>query len=86
MATDHKILDDIAGKIASGLQMLGGLKQGAESQIRGIVENALKQFDVVTSERMQLQEAMLDKARKEMEQLQQRISQLEAQIKEMKKE
>ncbi len=79
-------LDDIAEKLASGLRLLGGIKQGAEAQVRALVEDALQQFDVVTRERMEVQEAMLRKAREEMAELdhaikamEQRIKQLEAQ-------
>ncbi|HXH71451.1 MAG TPA: accessory factor UbiK family protein [Mariprofundaceae bacterium] len=81
MSVDHKILDDIADKIASGLQMVGGLKQGVEAQVRSIVESTLTQFDVVTHERMQVQEAMLQKARDELTKLEQRVTELEQQLK-----
>lgn len=76
-------LDDIAEKIAGGIRLLGGLKQGAEVQVRSIVENALSQFDVVTHERMQVQEAMLNKAKNELLTLEKRVTELEAQLKQM---
>jgi len=85
MTTNNQSMDDIAEKIASGLRMLGGLKQGAESQVRSIVEGALSQFDVVTHERMQVQEAMLEKARQELSALESRIKELETQMKELGK-
>ena len=65
--------------------MLGGLKQGAESQVRSIVESALSQFDVVTHERMQVQEAMLNKARSELQALEARVLELEARLKQLSK-
>ena len=55
MTSNKQPLDDIAEKIAGGIRMLGGLKEGAESQVRSVVEGALSQFDVVTHERMQVQ-------------------------------
>ncbi|MFQ5581344.1 MAG: accessory factor UbiK family protein [Mariprofundaceae bacterium] len=82
MAVDNAVLDDIAEKIADGFRMLDGLKQGAEAQVRTIVEDAFQHFDVVTHERMQVQEALLAKAREEMQQLDTRIKALEATIKE----
>ncbi len=85
MTANNQSMDDIAEKIASGLRMLGGLKQGAESQVRSIVEGALSQFDVITHERMQVQEAMLGKARQELSALDARVKELEAQIKELGK-
>jgi len=82
MAVDNAVLDDIAEKIADGFRMLGGLKQGAEAQVRAIVEDALQHFDVVTHERMQVQESLLAKAREEIQQLEKRIQALEAVLKE----
>jgi len=81
MTNPNQPMDDIAEKIAGGIRMLGGLKQGAETQVRSIVESALSQFDVVTHERMQVQEALLSKAREELTALEARISELEAQLK-----
>jgi len=81
MANSNQALDDIAEKISAGIHMLGGIKQGAEAQIKSIVESALAQFDVVTHERMQVQEAMLGKARHELDTLEARVAALEAKLK-----
>ncbi len=83
MTNSNQPMDDIAEKIAGGIRMLGGLKQGAETQVRSIVEGALSQFDVVTHERMQVQEALLSKARDELAALEARIAELEAQLKKL---
>jgi len=85
MTNSNQPMDDIAEKIAGGIRMLGGLKQGAETQVRSIVEGALSQFDVVTHERMQVQEALLSKARDELAALEARIAELEAQLKKLSK-
>jgi len=85
MTNSNQPMDDIAEKIAGGIRMLGGLKQGAETQVRSIVEGALSQFDVVTHERMQVQEALLSKARDELTALEARIAELEAQLKNLSK-
>ncbi len=77
----NRIIDEIAERIASGLRLLGGLKEGAEAQVRAIVEGALKEFDVVTGERMQVQEAMLANAREELEKLEARVAELEKRLK-----
>lgn len=81
MAVDAKTLDDISEKIAAGLKMLSGVKMGAEAQIQSIVEGALAHFDVVTHERMEVQEAMLKKARQELQAMEARISAIEARLK-----
>ncbi len=84
MASNQK-LDDIAEKITSGIRMLGGIKHEADAQVRSIVESALGHFDVVTQERMEVQEAMLSKARNQLDVLEARITALEAQLKEREK-
>jgi BMFP domain-containing protein YqiC len=81
MAVNNEVLDDIAEKIAGSLRLLGGVKQEAETQVRGIVEGALEHFDVVTHERMQVQEAMLTKAREELAALDARVKELEEKLK-----
>jgi len=79
----NQVLDDISEKIAGGLRLLGGAKGEVEAQVRSIVETALQQFDVVTDERMQVQEAMLKKARDDMQALEERIQALEAKMKDL---
>ena len=81
MSVNNEILDVIAEKIAGSLRMLGGAKQEAETQVRGIVEGALEHFDVVTHERMQVQEAMLNRAREELATLDARVKELEEKLK-----
>jgi BMFP domain-containing protein YqiC len=85
MTNNKQPLDDIAEKIAGGIRMLGGLKEGAESQVRSVIEGALSEFDVVTHERMQVQEAMLKKANSELQLLEARVSELETQLKQPSK-
>lgn len=84
MAVNNEVLDDIAEKIAGGLRLLGGVKSEAENQVRSIVEGALQHFDVVTHEQMQVQEAMLAKAREELAVLDSRVKALEEKLKEHK--
>lgn len=84
MAVNNEVLDDIAEKVAAGLRMFGGVKQEAETQVRSIVEGALQHFDVVTHERMQVQEAMLNKARAELAELEARVKELETKLKDHK--
>jgi BMFP domain-containing protein YqiC len=85
MTSNNKSLDDIAKKIAGGIRMIADLKQGAESQVHSIVEGALSQFDIVTHERMQVQEAMLNKARNELQLLEARVLELESRLKQLGK-
>lgn len=84
MSVNNEVLDDLAEKIAGSLRMLGGVKQEAETQVHSIVEGALEHFDVVTHERMQVQEAMLNKAREELAGLDTRVKELEEKLKDHK--
>jgi len=86
MAEPIDPIDNISEKLAAGLRLLGGLKQGAEAQVRTLVEDALKQFDVVTRERMEVQEAMLVKAREEISDLDRRLKQMESHLKELEQQ
>lgn len=79
----NQALDDLSGKITEGLRMLGGLKSEADSQVRTIVEGALGHFDVVTHERMQVQEAMLCKAKEQLDALDAQVAQLESRLKDL---
>ena len=81
MALDQAILDDIAEKIAGGLRMLGGVKDEAQSQVKAVVTGVLQDLDVVTGERMEVAEAMLEKTRARIEELETRIAELEARLK-----
>jgi len=81
MTIDNALLDELAEKISAGIKTLGQVKGEAETQIRSILESALANFDVVTGERMQVQEALLAQARKEIKALESRIKALEAQHK-----
>ncbi|GMR00530.1 MAG: hypothetical protein BMS9Abin18_1388 [Zetaproteobacteria bacterium] len=78
MALEQAVLDDIAEKIAGGLRLLGSVKEGAQAQVKTIVESALGGLDVVTDERMQVAEALLVKARGQIRDMEARIAALEA--------
>jgi len=78
MALEQAVLDDIAEKIAGGLRLLDSVKEGAQSQVKTIVESALDGLDVVTDERMQVAEALLAKAREQIREMEARIAALEA--------
>ncbi|OIO69602.1 MAG: 3-octaprenyl-4-hydroxybenzoate carboxy-lyase [Zetaproteobacteria bacterium CG12_big_fil_rev_8_21_14_0_65_55_1124] len=81
MAVDQAILDDVAEKVAGGLRLIGGVKQEAQAQIKSILESAFSGLDVVSGERMQVAEAMLNKTREQMAELEARIEELEAKTK-----
>ncbi len=81
MAMDQALLDDVAEKVAEGLRLIGNVKQEAQTQVKAVLETAFSGLDVVTGERMQVAEAMLNKAREHIAELEARIDELEARIK-----
>jgi len=78
MALDQTMLDDIAEKIAGGLRLIGNVKQGAEAQVKAVLESAFDGLDVVTAERMQVAEAMLAKTQEKIRAMEARIAALES--------
>jgi len=82
---NNYMLDDIAGKIAVGLKAAIQAKEAGKEQVQAILEQALESLDVVTEERMQVQEAMLAKASAELQVLKARMSELEEQLSQVKK-
>ena len=81
MAMDQAILDDVAEKVAGGLRLIGSVKQEAQAQVKSLLESALSEFDIVNAERMQVAEAMLEKTRQHIAELEARIQALEEQLK-----
>jgi len=81
VALDQSILDDVAEKIAGGLRLIGNVKQEAQGQVKSLLESAFSELDVVNAERMQVAEAMLNKTRQQMAELETRIEALEAGLK-----
>jgi len=78
MAIDHAILDDVAEKVAGGLRLIGNVKEEAQAQVKSLLESAFSELDIVNAERMQVAEAMLDKTRQHIAELEARIEALEA--------
>ncbi|MDQ6987299.1 MAG: accessory factor UbiK family protein [Mariprofundaceae bacterium] len=78
MAIDQAILDDVAEKVAGGLRLIGNVKDEAQTQVKSLLESAFSELDIVNAERMQVAEAMLDKTRQHIAELEARIEALEA--------
>jgi len=84
MALEQSILDDVAEKVAGGLRLIGNVKQEAQGQVKALLESAFSELDVVNAERMQVAEAMLNKTRQQMAELETRIETLETELKKKK--
>jgi len=79
MPIDNTLLDELAEKISSGIKALGSVKGEVQAQVRATLESVFADLDVVTGERMQVQEALLARLRDEIKKLESRIKALEEQ-------
>ncbi len=79
MPIDNTLLDELAEKISTGIKALGNVKGEVQAQIRATLESVFADLDVVTGERMQVQEALLARLREEIRELESRIKALEEQ-------
>ena len=76
-----KAIDDIAQKLAGSVPSgLGGLKEDMEKNFHLILQGALDKLDLVTREEFDVQKAVLAKTRSKLEALEERVSQIEAQL------
>ncbi|MDX8376910.1 MAG: accessory factor UbiK family protein [Mariprofundales bacterium] len=78
MKQESFILDEVANKILVGLNALGGVKAGVEHQLHHLISQSLTGLDMVSDERMQVQEAMIVRLRADLQVLEERIKTLES--------
>ncbi|AKH20948.1 ubiquinone biosynthesis accessory factor UbiK [Sedimenticola thiotaurini] len=76
---DSKLLDDlakrVAGSVPSGLQLL---QEDLQKNLRSALETGLNHLELVTREEFEVQRAVLLRTREKLEQLEQRVAELEA--------
>jgi BMFP domain-containing protein YqiC len=78
MALDPKVLDDLAKKLADAVPAgLRDLKADAERNFRAVLQSALGKLDLVTREEFDVQAAVLARTRQRLEELSQRLAELE---------
>ena len=78
MTLDPKILDDLARKLADAVPPgLRELKADLEKNFRGVLQGALGKLDLVTREEFDVQAAVLLRTRDKLEELSQRLAELE---------
>ena len=79
MTLDPKILDDLARKLADAVPPgLRELKADLEKNFRAVLQSALGKLDLVTREEFDVQAAVLSRTRDKLEELSQRLAELEA--------
>lgn len=79
MALDPKILDDLAHKLADSVPPgLKDLKSDLEHNFRAMLQSGLGKLELVTREEFDVQAGVLSRTRAKLEELSQRLAELEA--------
>jgi BMFP domain-containing protein YqiC len=78
---DTKTIDDIANRLTSAIPpSLNNLKDDLEKTFQAILQGALGKLDLVTREEFEVQKMVLAKTRSKLEDLENRVSEMEANI------
>lgn len=81
MTLDPKILDDLARKLSDSVPPgLRELKADLERNFRGVLQVAFGKLDIVTREEFDVQAGVLARTRQKLEELSQRLAELEASL------
>src|SRR4051794_28379606 len=80
MQTDNRLLDDLARVATGALGALTGVRSEVESRIREQFERILARMDLVTRDEFEVVKEMASRARSEQEELQRRLTELEARL------
>lgn len=79
---DTNAIDDIAKKLANAIPPgLSDFKDDMEKNFHGILQGALAKMDLVTREEFEVQKAVLAKTRAKLDELEKRVTEMEAQTK-----
>jgi len=78
---DTKTIDDLANRLAHALPPgINNLKEDVEKNIHAILQSALGKLDLVTREEFEVQKMVLAKTRSKLEDLENRVNELERQL------
>ena len=78
---DPKTIDDIATRLSDAIPPgLSNLKDDMEKNFRAILQSALGKMDLVTREEFEVQKGVLAKTRSKLEDLENRVAEMEQQI------
>jgi BMFP domain-containing protein YqiC len=76
-----KSLDDITSRLADAIPPgLNGLKNDLEKSFHAILQGALSKLDLVTREEFEVQKLVLAKTRSKLEDLENRVAEMESQV------
>ena len=75
---DPKMIDDLARRLADAApEGLKTVKEDAEQNFKALLQSALGKLDLVTREDYEVQKGVLARTREKLEQLEQRIADME---------
>ena len=75
---DPKLFDDLSRRVAEGMPSgLQALQADFEKNLRVALEGALKQMNLVSRDEFEIQQAILQRTREKLEQLEQLVTELE---------
>ncbi|GFO72201.1 uncharacterized protein BJAS_P2239 [Bathymodiolus japonicus methanotrophic gill symbiont] len=78
---DPQSIDDIASRLSDAIPPgLSNLKEDMEKNFRAILQSALGKMDLVTREEFEVQKGVLAKTRSKLEDLEQRVAEMEQQL------
>lgn len=76
---DPKSIENITDRIASAIPPgLNSFKDDMEKNMHALLQSALSKLDLVSREEFEVQKAVLSKTRSRLEELEKRVSELEA--------
>jgi hypothetical protein len=80
MQTSNRLFDDLARVASGAFNTLSGLREEIETRVRERVERMAADLDLVTREEFDAVRAMAAKARESQEELEAKVTRLEAQL------
>lgn len=79
--SDQFGLDDLARKLSDAIpENLRGLGEDLQRNLKSTLRSGFERMDLVTREEFEIQARLLERTREKLEQLEARVSELEAQI------
>lgn len=84
---DPKVIDDLARRLAAAVpEGLSALKRDLETNFRSVLQAGLTRLDLVSRTEFDVQAGVLKRTREKLEQLEQRLAEMEESLQERRKQ
>lgn len=84
---DPKVIDDLARRLAAAVpEGLSALKRDLETNFRSVLQAGLTKLDLVSRTEFDVQAGVLKRTREKLEQLEQRLAEMEESLQERRKQ